>query len=646
MRKFFNNKSAFTLTELVVSMGITGVLIVSTIYLVDLANKSSTNDDLAVARQTIEELMGNRKICESTLAIQPLPLLGKTPIPVIKNASTNLLESSGVDAHIKDATQGTTLAARITAENALTSSHAKFGKRVMVGEMYVKDLGAVTDGEEGAKGEIKSTTALRLLEFSVLLAVKNSQEKAGNKVKGYTKKVIFTGVVDTTVNPMVIQSCAADVSFGKKEAERALCEDMGGPTAWDRAKGICKKEEVQRAVAKKAVAVICASDTGIGGNLDSSGTTCSPPYWGKNCHFCGTNFWVKKIGPQGEVTCTNGSNDCFSNQCMLVDKSGTAKASTCTGADPEFGGTPSTHGDCSPAQTGYKLVAGTCLPSCKKRAALQGISTANYKLIAATQCRDALYGGIEWDDFTDSVKTYDTQGTDMVCCAKQGIVHTPPSCTNTCPPGQTLGPYPGCACSGGSPQRCPVNTRIISRIPRAECGPMPKCGWKNYKCLLTCQEAVRLMNPSYTSRISSGSYCRTRYSALSGSFYGNTNTTCCYRKPTCSTTLPPCQPGETRGAYPGCACSGGSPQRCPSSPQLVSTSIPQSECGPLPDCGWKRGACRWTCNEAARRIGKRALLLHRHDPCPSPYTLLSLDLYDESMRYINVGVEPQACCIK
>ena len=108
-------------------MGITGVLIVSTIYLVDLAkNKSSTNDDLAVARQTIEELMGNRKICESTLAIQPLPLLGKTPIPVIKNASTNLLESSGVDAHIKDATQGTTLAARITAENALTSSHAKF----------------------------------------------------------------------------------------------------------------------------------------------------------------------------------------------------------------------------------------------------------------------------------------------------------------------------------------------------------------------------------------------------------------------------------------------------------------------------------------------------------------------------------------
>ena len=59
MRKFFNNKSAFTLTELVVSMGITGVLIVSTIYLVDLANKSSTNDDLAVARQTIE---GKRSI--------------------------------------------------------------------------------------------------------------------------------------------------------------------------------------------------------------------------------------------------------------------------------------------------------------------------------------------------------------------------------------------------------------------------------------------------------------------------------------------------------------------------------------------------------------------------------------------------------
>ena len=539
-------------------MGITGVLIVSTIYLVDLANKSSTNDDLAVARQTIEELMGNRKICESTLAIQPLPLLGKTPIPVIKNASTNLLESSGVDAHIKDATQGTTLAARITAENALTSSHAKFGKRVMVGEMYVKDLGAVTDGEEGAKGEIKSTTALRLLEFSVLLAVKNSQEKAGNKVKGYTKKVIFTGVVDTTVNPMVIQSCAADVSFGKKEAERALCEDMGGLTAWDSAKGICKKEEVQRAVAKKAVAVICASDTGIGGNLDSSGTTCSPPYWGKNCHFCGTNFWVKKIGPQGEVTCTNGSNDCFSNQCMLVDKSGTAKASTCTGADPEFGGTPATYGDCSPAQTGYKLVAGTCLPSCKKRAALQGISTANYKLIAATQCRDALYGGIEWDDFTDSVKTYDTQGTDMVCCAKQAsLVHSPPSCTNTCPPGQTLGPYPGCGCTGGGtpPPRC-TNTcppgqtprgisqvvpvavdrrRVVHQIHRLyreyrerSVGLLPQCGWKNYKCLLTCKHAVYLIGPLlHISAILryipvQGSTCPSTHPfKLRGSFYPN-----------------------------------------------------------------------------------------------------------------------------
>ena len=523
MRKFFNNKSAFTLTELVVSMGITGVLIVSTIYLVDLANKSSTNDDLAVARQTIEELMGNRKICESTLAIQPLPLLGKTPIPVIKNASTNLLESSGVDAHIKDATQGTTLAARITAENALTSSHAKFGKRVMVGEMYVKDLGAVTDGEEGAKGEIKSTTALRLLEFSVLLAVKNSQEKAGNKVKGYTKKVIFTGVVDTTVNPMVIQSCAADVSFGKKEAERALCEDMGGPTAWDSAKGICKKEEVQRAVAKKAVAVICASDTGIGGNLDSSGTTCSPPYWGKNCHFCGTNFWVKKIGPQGEVTCTNGSNDCFSNQCMLVDKSGTAKASTCTGADPEFGGTPSTHGDCSPAQTGYKLVAGTCLPSCKKRAALQGISTANYKLIAATQCRDALYGGIEWDDFTDSVKTYDTQGTDMVCCAKQAssFTHHPPVPILALR-ARHRGHIPVVSVALGRRRRLvpilahrgrhePISQvvpvavdrrRVVHQIHglyrgyrNRSVGLLAKCGWKNYECLLTCKHAVYLCTP-------------------------------------------------------------------------------------------------------------------------------------------------------
>ena len=573
MRKFFNNKSAFTLTELVVSMGITGVLIVSTIYLVDLANKSSTNDDLAVARQTIEELMGNRKICESTLAIQPLPLLGKTPIPVIKNASTNLLESSGVDAHIKDATQGTTLAARITAENALTSSHAKFGKRVMVGEMYVKDLGAVTDGEEGAKGEIKSTTALRLLEFSVLLAVKNSQEKAGNKVKGYTKKVIFTGVVDTTVNPMVIQSCAADVSFGKKEAERALCEDMGGLTAWDSAKGICKKEEVQRAVAKKAVAVICASDTGIGGNLDSSGTTCSPPYWGKNCHFCGTNFWVKKIGPQGEVTCTNGSNDCFSNQCMLVDKSGTAKASTCTGADPEFGGTPATYGDCSPAQTGYKLVAGTCLPSCKKRAALQGISTANYKLIAATQCRDALYGGIEWDDFTDSVKTYDTQGTDMVCCAKQGIAYTPPACTNTCPPGETRGPHPGCVCSVGSPPpTCPPCP------PGQTPGAYPVCG------------CIRCTNH--------------------------------------------CTPPLLRRPNPSCAC-----YRCPRLPQLVSTSIPPSECGI--HCGWRGGKCRRRCSDFVankeRRAGRFGLdaVVTNVSRCP-PNMTRETESYDPGML----------CCIE
>ena len=473
--------------------------------------------------------------------------------------------------------------------------------------MYVKDLGAVTDGEEGAKGEIKSTTALRLLEFSVLLAVKNSQEKAGNKVKGYTKKVIFTGVVDTTVNPMVIQSCAADVSFGKKEAERALCEDMGGLTAWDSAKGICKKEEVQRAVAKKAVAVICASDTGIGGNLDSSGTTCSPPYWGKNCHFCGANFWVKKIGPQGEVTCTNGSNDCFSNQCMLVDKSGTAKASTCTGADPEFGGTPSTHGDCSPAQTGYKLVAGTCLPSCKKRAALQGISTANYKLIAATQCRDALYGGIEWDDFTDSVKTYDTQGTDMVCCAKQAsLVHTPQTCTNTCPPGETPGPHPGCVCSVGSPPPT-CSTTLPPCQPGKTRGPYPGCACIGglRPCTMTspsvgCKlgytldyvelrwEAITRKWKCYwrCSGLNSGSGCSISQRGLPPGVTCMPNT--------CSNTLPPCQPGETRGAYPGCACSGGPPQRCPTSPAISDASIPQAECGPL-DCGWKAGKCRLMC---------------------------------------------------
>ena len=109
-------------------------------------------------------------------------------------------------------------------------------------------------------------------------------------------------------------------------------------------------------------------------------------------------------------------------------------------------------------------------PLVKKRAALQGISTANYKLIAATQCRDALYGGIEWDDFTDSVKTYDTQGTDMVCCAKQGIAHTPPSCTNTCPPGETRGPYPGCVCSVGSPPPTCTNTCPPGQTPNPSRG--------------------------------------------------------------------------------------------------------------------------------------------------------------------------------
>ena len=432
MRKICNNKSAFTLAELVVSMGITGVLIVSTIYLVDLTNKANTDGDLAVARRTIEEFMGNRKICESTLENKLLSLGGKTPISVIKNASTGLLESSGVDALIQDATQGTTLAARITAENALTSSHVRLGKKIMVGEMYVKDLGAVTDREEveGTKGAIKSDNALRLLEFSVLLAVKNSRAKAGNKVKGYTKKVVFTGVVDTKNSPTKITSCAADVSFGKKEAERALCVDMGGPGAWNNTKGICEKDKVQRAVATDAISSICGSTTGVGGQLNSTKDKCTPPYWGKNCHFCGTNFWVKKIGPQGEVTCTNGPDECLVSECMLVNKNGNAKVSTCTGVDPEVGCTASTYGDCSPAQTDYKLVPGTgtgtgCLPSCAKRAALQGISTANYKLICVAKfagsnptCAEAIYGGIEWKNFTDSKKTHDTKGTNMVCCQK------------------------------------------------------------------------------------------------------------------------------------------------------------------------------------------------------------------------------------
>ena len=153
---------------------------------------------------------------------------------------------------------------------------------------------AVTDGEEGAKGEIKSTTALRLLEFSVLLAVKNSQEKAGNKVKGYTKKVIFTEWLIQPLTRWSFNLVRRMCLLEKKRQRGHYVKIWGDSTAWDSAKGICKKEEVQRAVAKKAVAVICASDTGIGGNLDSSGTTCSPPYWGKNCHFCGTNFWVKK----------------------------------------------------------------------------------------------------------------------------------------------------------------------------------------------------------------------------------------------------------------------------------------------------------------------------------------------------------------
>ncbi len=419
MRKILTKNSAFTLAEVVISLGITGVLIIGTMQLADMTSKAGKEDELVNARRTIEQLMNNQKICKATILDKDLTTAG-TPISAIKGlGGEKYFESSGADTSIDNALSG-----NATAENALNRSHIKYGKSVMVGKMLIKDKGEITDRQQvetAGVSSIKGKKVLRLLEFSVLLAIKNSRAKAGSKVKGYNKSITFTGVVDTTVSPKKIKSCVADVSFGQKEAERALCIDMGGAAAWDDIVGICKRETVKRTVAIETIKKLCDATEGIKGTYDATTNSCTPNYWGKNCQFCGLNFRVKSIGPQGEVTCTNGTNDCSVNDCVLK-ADGT---SGCSSAEPQ-GGCGSlpilSQGPCTVNERESPSGSGICLPSCgeaARRASVGPIEGKDYLLICASSCSASIYGDKKWENFSGNSKAYEIVGRNAVCCKRK-----------------------------------------------------------------------------------------------------------------------------------------------------------------------------------------------------------------------------------
>ncbi len=317
------NISGFTLTELVVGMGVTGTLILGTIHLAGLTNKAKQDDELAHARRAIEQLMNNRNICKATIKGMDLTTAGTTINFIQGLNGEKYFESSGVNSTIDDALSGNT-----TAEDTLIPKlHAKYGNHVMVGEMLIKDKGEITDKQKGSTigsttiTSIKGENVLRLLEFSVLLAIKDARAKAGQKVKGYTKSITFTGVVDNkNFSPAQIKSCVANITLGQKETERSLCTEMGGEHAWDDTSGNCKPDVIKREIAIKTVKDLCIVD-GLG-TYTASSNSCRPHYWGKHCRTCAnktedcgdcTGSWTSR----GENVCTQRTTYMDSSGCMI-----------------------------------------------------------------------------------------------------------------------------------------------------------------------------------------------------------------------------------------------------------------------------------------------------------------------------------------
>ncbi len=338
------NISGFTLTELVVGMGVTGTLIVGTIHLAGLTNKAKQDDELAHARRTIEQLMNNRHICKATIEGKKLTTAG-TIIKAIKGLhGETYFESSGENSTIDDALSGNT-----TAEDTLIPKlHAKYGNHVMVGEMLIKDKGEITDKQKGSTigsttiTSIKGENVLRLLEFSVLLAIKDARAKAGQKVKGYTKSITFTGVVDNkNFSPAQIKSCVANITLGQKETERSLCTEMGGEHAWNDTTGICNPDVIKKGIAIKTVKDLCIVD-GLGTytvtrrRYTASTNSCRPHYWGKHCRTCAnktedcgdcTGSWTSR----GENVCTQTTTYTNSSNCIIEKREDCTLGRGCPG---------------------------------------------------------------------------------------------------------------------------------------------------------------------------------------------------------------------------------------------------------------------------------------------------------------------------
>ncbi len=493
-------------------MGVTGTLILGTIHLAGLTNKAKQDDELAHARRAIEQLMNNRHICKATIKGMDLTTAGTTINFIQGLNGEKYFESSGVNSTIDDALSGNT-----TAEDTLIPKlHAKYGNHVMVGEMLIKDKGEITDKQKGSTigsttiTSIKGENVLRLLEFSVLLAIKDARAKAGQKVKGYTKSITFTGVVDNKrVGSAKIKSCVANITLGQKETERSLCTEMGGEHAWDDISGNCKPDVIKREIAIRTVKGLC-DDDGLG-TYTASTNSCRPHYWGKHCRTCAnktedcgdcTGSWT----PRGDNVCTQTTTYMDPSNCMIE------KREDCTLG---IGGVNKCPGPC-----GYWWVTaidGQGTVTCVSKTDTTGCDPADYSAPGYSPSitpRPTQLGWLSGPPPTPAPTIrppplspihHPPNPPCTVTTALPPVPTPPTTCTTTCSSTETQKPYPDCSCvrggggGGGTPpttppprRRCTSNRGVV-RVSTSIC-PNPRFNWfHSGKCRTSCGGDARLM---------------------------------------------------------------------------------------------------------------------------------------------------------
>ena len=312
---FLKNSNGFSIGEFMVASGITSVLILSTLNLTETMHKARQETELIDAYRLVDQLMGNKGICNATVAGKTLSNQGVN-VPAIISPNPGYppyLSLSPHSSNIRGAIGG-----NISDENALDTTDIVVGNTIMVGEMKVKDIGTIVD----RRGTVRGDYVFRKLEFSVLFALLDNKEAPGRRVQGFTKKYSFVGIGDLVNNRIV--ACAPGVRSGEREAEKELCEKTMSSSGNTWTVTGCSTNRVKENMARTTVRRMCDATDGIDGSYNASNNTCIPKYWGVDCDRCNTcgspppalasllplAWKVGRLTDRGDVECVvNGRND-------------------------------------------------------------------------------------------------------------------------------------------------------------------------------------------------------------------------------------------------------------------------------------------------------------------------------------------------